>query len=92
MEAWFLISYVVWAIVVAIIASARGRRGFTWFLISILISPLVGMVLVLALGRPGPNYMTHRRCPDCKELVLIGATKCKHCGTVFTSRPATTSS
>ena len=25
--------------------------------------------------------LTHVRCPDCRELVLAEATKCKHCGT-----------
>jgi len=27
---------------------------------------------------PAPD--THLRCPDCKELVLKQAKKCKHCG------------
>lgn len=85
----WVIGWVIWSIVVSIIASAKGRRGFTWFLISILVSPLVAMVLVLALGRPGPNYSTHRRCPDCKELILLGATKCKHCGSTMPTKPAT---
>ncbi len=26
------------------------------------------------------NAGTHVRCPDCKELVLSEATKCRHCG------------
>lgn len=88
MEASFVAGWLIWSVVVGIIASARGRRGFTWFLISILFSPLLSMILVLALGRPGPNYTTHRRCPECKELILIGATKCKHCGSQMPSKPA----
>lgn len=27
-----------------------------------------------------PNSDTHVKCPDCRELVLIDARKCKHCG------------
>jgi hypothetical protein len=27
-----------------------------------------------------PSPLTHVRCPDCKELVLAEAVKCKHCG------------
>jgi len=26
------------------------------------------------------SFLTHVRCPDCRELVLKGATVCKHCG------------
>jgi len=33
-------------------------------------------------GGRGPRASeTHVRCPDCKELVLAEANKCKHCGT-----------
>lgn len=85
----WIVGWLLWSIIVGIIASSRGRRGFTWFLLSLLISPLLSMILVLALGRPGPNFTTHRRCPDCKELILIGATKCKHCGSQVATKPAT---
>lgn len=27
-----------------------------------------------------PNAGTHVKCPDCRELVLADARKCKHCG------------
>jgi hypothetical protein len=32
----------------------------------------------VAVDAPSPT--THVRCPDCKELVLAEAVKCKHCG------------
>lgn len=28
----------------------------------------------------GPTPETHVKCPDCRELVLRDARKCKHCG------------
>lgn len=32
-------------------------------------------------GTPtGPTPETHVRCPDCRELILKEARKCKHCG------------
>lgn len=31
-------------------------------------------------GEPKPNAATHRKCPDCRELVLHDARVCKHCG------------
>lgn len=42
---WLILAAVVW-----IVASARGRSGFGWFLLSaLLISPLLGLILVLCL-------------------------------------------
>ena len=29
---------------------------------------------------PGPDPNTHVKCPECRELVLRDARKCKHCG------------
>jgi hypothetical protein len=80
---WFLFS-----IVVAIGAAARGRSGIGWFVLSLLISPLLGLILLLLLPSLGaqpdgghtPMPSTHVRCPDCAELVLNEARKCKHCG------------
>lgn len=34
-----------------------------------------------ALDAPSPK--THVRCPSCRELVRMDATKCKHCGTAL---------
>lgn len=31
----------------------------------------------------GISPRTHVRCPDCRELVLADARKCKHCGTAL---------
>jgi hypothetical protein len=60
----FLIFWFLFAIVVGIAASSRGRSGFGWFLLSCLISPLLGLILVLVLakneprrGDPPPNYV-----------------------------------
>ena len=46
-----------------------------------------GLILAIALpglaaaGTPaGPTPATHIKCPDCRELVLKDARKCKHCG------------
>lgn len=49
---------------------------------------IVGWVICLgwSLGNDkddptGPTPETHVRCPDCRELILKDARKCKHCGT-----------
>ena len=87
------IGWMIFAIVVGVAASSRGRSGFGWFLLSLILSPLVGIILVLVLPKKGDAAMatdeiggrisesTHVRCPDCRELVRRDARKCKHCGT-----------
>src|SRR5688572_13922941 len=84
----FFLFWLLFAIVVGVVASSRGRSGFGWFLLAVVISPLLAIVLVALLpslsttpatfGAPTPD--THVRCPDCAELVLNQARKCKHCG------------
>ena len=34
-----------------------------------------------------PTPDTHVKCPDCRELVLMDAKKCKHCGAMLTPIP-----
>lgn len=82
---WFLC-----AIVTAIIASSKGRSGVGWFLVGCVIG-IFGIILVAcmpSLKKPAGDYRvgaapspeTHVKCPDCRELVLRDARKCKHCG------------
>lgn len=80
---WFLLS-----IAVGVLAGNKGRSGFGFFLLSLVLSPLIGLLFAVAvenlknkIEKPNPN--THVRCPDCRELVLMDASKCKHCGTLL---------
>lgn len=44
---------------------------------------LIGAALLEAVNRlrsEQPTEETHVKCPDCRELVLRDARKCKHCG------------
>jgi len=88
---WFL-----FAVIVGVFASNRGRSGFGWFLLSLVISPLLGLLFVAvsknlaaelqaAASRPGPE--SHVKCPACAEWVLPVASKCKHCGSELTPDP-----
>ncbi len=76
---WFGLAFVV-----AVYAARRGRSGSGWFILSVLISPLLAGLLCLAVGPKktdeGPSPDTHVKCPDCRELVLRDARRCKHCG------------
>lgn len=85
---WFLF-WVLFAAVVAIVASSRGRSGFGWFLLAVIISPLLAIILVALLPsmktaaageHETPTPDTHVKCPDCAELVRKEARVCKHCG------------
>lgn len=80
---------IVWlllALVVGVAASGRGRSGFGWFVLAVVLSPLIAGLLVLAMPSlkgtaQAPSLATHRKCPECAELVLKEARVCKHCGT-----------
>lgn len=85
---WLAVFWLVGAVVVALIAAARGRSTFGWFALALVFTPLLMGVLVLALGGalpPAgvPTPQTHVRCPDCRELVQRDARKCRHCGTAL---------
>jgi hypothetical protein len=46
----FVLFWLIFAFVVAVATSARGRSGTVWFLVSVfVVSPLVGLILVLVL-------------------------------------------
>jgi hypothetical protein len=80
----FILFWLGCAIVSAIIASSKGRSAFGWFLIGALfgIFALLLVVVLPSLKRDpnAPTPDTHVKCPDCRELVIRDARKCKHCG------------
>lgn len=86
-------AWIIFSVVVAVIAESRHRSRAGWFFLSLILSPLIGLILAVALpslkpppGTPTPE--THVRCPDCAELVLNEAKVCKHCGCRLTPTTA----
>ena len=77
-----LLLWVLFAALVSFMASSFNRSGFGYFLLSFFLSPLIGLIVLLIAGKKteGPSPETHVKCPDCRELVLHDARKCKHCG------------
>lgn len=57
-----------------------GALGFAlpWGVVFSLIGLLIDFVVKKINDKPSPK--THVKCPDCRELVLKDARKCKHCG------------
>ncbi|MGH6624313.1 MAG: hypothetical protein ACREBN_10090 [Burkholderiaceae bacterium] len=95
----FFAFWLMFAIVVGVAASSRGRSGFGWFLLAVVISPLIALLLVLVMPKkvaaqpaaaaaPAPVVIEDRvKCPECAELVLREAKKCKHCGVALVPQP-----
>jgi len=64
-----------------LIANSKSRSGCGWFILGLLLGPFALVVAALPTAQDdAPLNKTHARCPDCRELVLIDARKCKHCG------------
>ena len=85
-------TFIVWvllSIACGMYGSSKGRSGAAWFFVSLLLSPLIGFAFCAVsddLKHPKevlPTVDTHVKCPDCRELVLRDARKCKHCGTAL---------
>ncbi len=79
MEVVFL--WLVFGVVCGIAASSRGRGAGWWFFMGCLFGPFALVaVLVMQNLKNAPSPSTHVKCPDCRELVLVDARVCKHCG------------
>ena len=73
------------ALICGVIAAFKNRSGIYWFVIGFLFPVIAPLVLLLfkeslKTDDDKPTPKTHVKCPDCKELVLKEAVKCKHCG------------
>lgn len=84
------IFWLAFSILVGVYANSKGRSGAGFFFLSVILSPLVGIICALiaspdhgALDRKAIEKGTHRKCPECAELVRKEARVCKHCGHDF---------
>lgn len=44
-----------------------------------IIGVIIGLIIDFVLDKK-TSYETHVKCPDCREVILRDARKCKHCG------------
>ena len=75
-------SWLILSLIVAVIASGKGRSGIGFFILSLLATPIITLVILIVVGEgPGPESARSsvRKCPFCAELVNKEAKDCKHC-------------
>jgi len=71
------------------VATAKGRSGVGWFLAA-LFFPLLALIVVALLPSVRPaapaaaQFDDRRPCPECAEMILRQAKKCRFCGAAIT--------
>jgi len=81
----FLVIWLLFGVVCAILANNKGHSGCLWFGLGVLLGP-IGLIIVLIIpkneSKVKKTAITSGRmkeCPYCGELVAVGAIKCNHC-------------
>ena len=70
--------WIVFTILVGVLASTKDRSFLGWAFLAAIISPILAGIILLIVG-------SARRCPYCRGGIPSDAIVCKHCGRDLTA-------
>jgi RNA polymerase subunit RPABC4/transcription elongation factor Spt4/uncharacterized membrane protein YqaE (UPF0057 family) len=92
---WILVILAIYFAPSMVAASRRHNSGAAIFALNLLLGwTVLGWIAAIVwaytgnVAAQGPSPQTHVKCPDCRELILADARKCKHCGTALVPQVA----
>lgn len=87
----FLLFWFMFALIVGVYASNKGRSGIGFFFLSLVLSPLIGFLIALVSSPVGERVAERsglKKCPGCAEYIQNDAHICRFCRHEFTQGAA----